>query len=339
MVALIKLAANFSAGIVRHEIRGLPAMKKLKFAFTVFAQLFLLFVIFFFVFPIVHKVETLDPATVKTDGKFMDIGDGITIHYREYGAGEPLLLIHGFTSSSYTWTDVAPELSKKYRVIAPDLPGFGLTSKPKDAPYNYKAFSEALIKLMDKLGVQKASVAGNSMGGGTALQLTLDHPDRVDKLILIDSAGVAHGDKDIMFRLMATPGINSFMSACNNPTFTALNLKKMAFYDDSKVTREKAEAYFLPFRTKGALNAAARTMNENDLAGPEPRLGEIKKETLIIWGDKDALIYPPVAYKFEKSIKGSRLEILEKCGHMPQEERPEETAAIMMRFLAGDEKQ
>lgn len=308
-------------------------MKTISKALKIFMAFLLVAVIFIIVFPIMHKVEVNEPTDIKTDGKFVDIGDGVTIHYKEYGQGEPLLLIHGYTSNSYTWNDVAPELAKHYRVITPDVVGFGLSSKPEDGNYNYEGFANYLAEFLDKIGVGKVNIGGNSMGGGISIRFALDHPERVKKMILIDSAGIAHDRKSIIFTMLSTPGINSFFGSLNSPFFTAFSLREMAFYDDSLVTPEKAQAYFVPFTTKGTLNAAARTMKENDWGGLEARLPEITTPTLIIWGDKDALIAPPLAYVFNKQIPGSELLMLEKCGHMPQEEMPAKTAAAMISFL------
>lgn len=308
-------------------------MNALSKALKVFMALLLVTVIFVIVFPIIHKVEVLDPIEVKTNGTFVDIGDGIYVHYKEYGQGEPLLLIHGYTSSSYTWTDVAPELAKHYRVITPDVVGFGLSSKPVDGNYNYEGFSNYMVAFLDKIGLDKVYIAGNSMGGGISIQFALDHPERVKKMVLIDSAGISHGRKPIIFGILSTPVINSFFGSLNSPFFTAISFRLMAFYDDSLVTPEKAEAYFQPFRTKGALNAAARTMKENDWGELEEQFAEISVPTLIIWGDKDAIIAPPIAYVFNKKIPGSTLLMLEKCGHMPQEEMPAKTAEAMIGFL------
>jgi len=299
--------------------------------------IFIAFIVFAVIFPMVHQTEVLDPSSIETGGDFIELDSGTTIHYREKGRGETLLLIHGFTSSSYTWLGVMPELSRHYHVLAPDVVGFGLSDKPPDAPYNYSYFAETINEFLDKKGVGKVSVAGNSMGGGIAIRYALDHPGRVKKLILVSSSGVEHGGTHWMFKIMATPGVNSFVSSINNRFIVARLLKRTCFYDPEVVTREKAEAYMLPFRTKGAMGAAAATMANNDWASLETGLNRLRMPVFIVWGDKDRLIYPAIAHKFHNLIPGSELRVIEKCGHMPQEEKPELTAEIFLDFLTGDD--
>jgi len=120
--------------------------------------------------------------------RFADI-DGVRLHYQEKGVRTPLVLLHGFTSSTYSWKDVFEPLSKSFRVIAVDLKGFGFSGKP-DGDYTRRAQAVLVARLLDHLKIEKAWLGGNSMGGEVALNFALQNPQRVSGLILIDSAGV-----------------------------------------------------------------------------------------------------------------------------------------------------
>jgi len=291
-------------------------------------------VIFVMVFPLVHKTEVLDPRAAAPDGEFIALEDGLTLHYYEAGKGEPVVMIHGFSSWAYTWKENMPELSKGYRVLAPDLPGFGFSDRPAGAGYGYELFAGAVEKFLNAKGARRVSLIGNSMGGGVSIRFTLDHPERVRKLVLVDSAGVKM-NPHLGLTLLGVPGLNSFMSSINNRFFMSRILKRFCFYDGSVVTREKAEMYLLPFRTRGAMAAAAATINSIRPDFSEDDFKKIKAPVLIVWGEKDKIIYPAFATVFHRLIPGSKLVMIPKCGHLPQEEKPEEFNKIVSDFLSG----
>ncbi len=135
--------------------------------------------------------------------KYLDL-HGERVAYREAGAGEALLLIHGMAGSSATWRAVLPELSKKYRVVAPDLFGHGESAKPR-GDYSLGAFAVWLRDLLDELGITRATVVGQSLGGGVAMQFTYQHRDYCERLVLISSGGLGP-DLSWMLRLLSAPG-------------------------------------------------------------------------------------------------------------------------------------
>src|SRR5215475_16152767 len=120
--------------------------------------------------------------------RFADV-DGVRIHYQERGAGAPLVLLHGYTASTFAWKDVFEPLSQQFRVIAVDLKGFGFSGKP-DGDYTRRAQGDLVIRLLDHLKIDQAILCGNSMGGEVSMNAALRHPDRVSALILVDSGGV-----------------------------------------------------------------------------------------------------------------------------------------------------
>ena len=136
--------------------------------------------------------------------KFLDL-HGDRVAYREAGAGEALLLIHGMAGSSATWRAVLPQLSKKYRVVAPDLFGHGESAKPR-GDYSLGAFAVSLRDLLDDLGIGRATVVGHSLGGGVAMQFTYQHRDYCDRLVLISSGGLGP-DLSLILRMLSAPGV------------------------------------------------------------------------------------------------------------------------------------
>ena len=135
--------------------------------------------------------------------KYLDL-HGDRVAYREAGAGEALLLIHGMAGSSATWRAVLPQLSKKYRVVAPDLFGHGESAKPR-GDYSLGAFAVSLRDLLDELGITRATVVGQSLGGGVAMQFTYQHRDYCERLVLISSGGLGP-DLSWILRMFRRPG-------------------------------------------------------------------------------------------------------------------------------------
>ncbi|MGB6764704.1 MAG: alpha/beta fold hydrolase, partial [Mycobacterium sp.] len=138
-----------------------------------------------------------------TDMNYLDL-HGERVAYRDVGTGETLLLIHGMAGSSATWRAIIPELSKKYRVVAPDLLGHGASAKPR-GDYSLGAFAAWLRDLLDELGISRATVVGQSLGGGVAMQFTYQHRDYCQRLVLISSGGLGP-DLNWILRILSAPG-------------------------------------------------------------------------------------------------------------------------------------
>src|SRR6266545_1780014 len=165
-------------------------MKKfLKVSLVLIAIVAIAFIVFWFARPADVSFDEVRAGIPNAEySHFADI-DGVRIHYQEKGTGTPLVLLHGFTSSTYSWKDVFEPLSQNFRVIAVDLKGFGFSGKP-DGDYSRRAQATLVGRLLDYLKIEKAWLCGNSMGGEIALNFALQNPHRVGGLILVDSAGV-----------------------------------------------------------------------------------------------------------------------------------------------------
>ena len=253
---------------------------------------------------------------------FVDI-DGVRIHYQEKGTGTPLLLLHGFTSSTYSWKDVFEPLANTFRVIAVDFKGFGFSGKP-DGDYSGGAQASLIAHLLDYLKIDQAWLCGNSMGGEIALNVALLNPQRVRGLILIDSGGVqVAGSGSLAPGYLLVPVVGRVLTALSltSDKLVRQGLEK-SFYDRSKVTDERVTNYYRPLQTRGGQLAALRARTQDNQSPIEQDLSRINVSTLIIWGAQDALIPLEAGRRMSSLIKNSKLVVFQNCGHVPQEELP-----------------
>jgi pimeloyl-ACP methyl ester carboxylesterase len=264
---------------------------------------------------------------------FADI-DGVRVHYQEKGTGLPLVLLHGFTSSTYSWKDVFEPLSRSFHVIAVDLKGFGFSGKP-DGDYSRRAQAILVGRLLDYLKIEQAWLCGNSMGGEIALDVALVNPQRVAGLILIDSAGVeVPGSGSLAPGYLLIPVVGRVLTALalTSDRLVRQGLEK-SFYDRTKVTNERVANYYRPLQTRGGQLAAVRARTQADQFPIEKDLSRIKTPTLIIWGAEDQLIPLEAGRKMSSLIKDSRLVIFQSCGHLPQEEMPARVVDETTKFI------
>ena len=292
------------------------------------------FTIFWFARPADVSFDEVRAAVPHSEfSRFAEI-DGVRVHYQEKGAGTPLVLLHGYTSSTYSWKDVFEPLSKTFRVIAVDLKGFGFSGKP-DGDYTRRAQAQLIVHLLDHLRIEKAWLAGSSMGGEVALNVALASPQRAAGLILIGSAGVAvEGGSSLAPAYVRLPFVGRALTALAlaSDKLVREGLEK-SFFDDGKVTDERVAYYYRPLRTRGGQLAALRVSTQWDQFPVEPDLGKINARTLIIWGAEDALIPLAAGRTMNSLIKDSKLVILENCGHVPQEEMPERVLNEVTAFI------
>ena len=261
---------------------------------------------------------------------------GLRVRYVRAGSGPAVVLVHGFASSIYTWKDVIPELARSHDVVALDLPGFGASDQPADL--RWAALPEAVLGLTNRLGIPRVSLVGNSLGGAVALMLALDHRDRVERLVLVDSAGfnLAPADRPFVVRLAGSPAGRSVEWLPVRRLLVGLALRQV-FHDDRLVTPERVEEYLAPMARPGAL-AALRSLTASqgrESAGFPRRIRDVAVPTLIVWGREDRWIPLDQGRRFEDAIPGSRLVVIDDCGHTPQEELPKAFLGAVAPFLNG----
>lgn len=279
-----------------------------------------------------HRVNSREQYTgqqLARDGEFIRAGY-INTHYIRKGNGKPLVLIHGIFSSSFVWRKNIDELSKHFDVIAVDLRGYGYSDKPADGRYGREDFRQFVLDFMDAIKVDRAILVGHSWGGGIALDLALQHPDRVEKLILIDSIGYPP-EPSFMEWLLRVPGVGRLiLAACDKDTFARI-LKERVFFNPELVTEEEVEGWMRPYYVRGTAQAALELRNYHlDMA---EEIRNISQPTLIIWGKEDKALPAEMAERFRQDIKNSVLQIIPNCGHNPQEEKPEEVNESIKWFV------
>lgn len=257
--------------------------------------------------------------------------DGRAIHYLKQGNGKPLILVHGFAGSTYTWRKLTPLLADRYTVYALDLLGFGLSDKPPDGNYSLEAQGRLVIGFMEAQQIPHAVLAGHSSGGVAVAYAAVEAPSKIDALILVSPGFYAKGVPGYL-RYLFFPLDRVLAKQFYRRSVRAGSLKR-SFYDKALVTGELIDAYLLPTRTPHAVDALARMMTSAS-AGPFDGLADkISTSSLLIFGDHDANNQPPNVERLQKELKKSRLATIKECGHYVQEEKPGELAQAIKDFL------
>ncbi|NUP14156.1 MAG: alpha/beta hydrolase [Polyangiaceae bacterium] len=253
------------------------------------------------------------------------------------GKGPPLLLIHGFIVTHAEWDDVLDELAQKFHVIAPDLPGFGDSAKPSPSRFAYgiEAFSESMADLVSAFGVGRVNVIGHSMGGAVALTLAAQHPELVNRLVVVDPLTYPF-PRNFKAKLPLYPVVGPFI-------FKQLYGRAMfrAYFRDEVFSRgvplnlPRIDTFYDKFNSPAARESAYATMRAMlDTRTVVARLGRVRAPTLVVWGRDDKLFPSSHAPRLAKELAHARLEIMD-CGHSPAEEKPEQFLAVVNEFLEG----
>jgi pimeloyl-ACP methyl ester carboxylesterase len=260
---------------------------------------------------------------------------GARVRFVEAGKGPPLLLVHGYLSSRLAWEDAIPTLAKDFRLVVPDLPGFGESEKPPPAryPYTLDAFAESLVDLVAALGLSRVSVCGHSMGGDIALTIAANHPDVVDKLILVGPL-VYPSRMDAVSRIATVPVIGAvmFKQLFGRAAFRAYFRQRM-YGPSAAVPWKRVDQLFDLFNAPAAREAAYATMlSLLDTRPVVAKIPRVSAPTLVCWGREDRT--SPVAHgrRLAHELRSARFEVFE-CGHSPAEECPEAIAVAASSFL------
>lgn len=270
-----------------------------------------------------------------------DVLHGHVVSYRQAGSGPPLVLVHGLFDSAVTWSRVVEPLSRRFTVIAPDLLGHGQSAAPHRADYSLGAHSGLLRDLLDRLGHDRVTLAGHSMGGGIAMQFAYHYPERVERLVLLSSGGLGREVHPII-RAGALPGASLVLGALASRPGCGL-LRAGAGISGPRRGRALREAAVTLGRVRSleSREAALATLRAVIDTGGQ-RLSALNRlnllsgiPTLVIWGSRDPII--PVAHGIagHEALESSRMVILEGVGHHPQLSHPEAVAEIVLTFAAG----
>ena len=262
--------------------------------------------------------------------------DGLDIRYWDEGAGEPLILIHGLAASLETWHLNVGELARQRRVIALDLPGFGGSSRSARRETYSAGYADRFMRLfVGKLGLRRVSVAGNSMGGMVALRFALSHPQMVDRLILVASAGLG---REINWpnRLLSVWPLGELLFHPSRPLVElAVSSVIRRGEIDEEFVRRTREYLAVPGTKEAILHCLRSGVNLRGQFAVADRheLGRIEAPTLIVWGACDPVFPPAHAQAAAQAIPDARLVILEDAGHAPHMDCPREFNECVLRFL------
>ena len=281
--------------------------------------------------PDLERAE-LEKRYVASSPQMVDV-DGLKVHYKETGAqGAPaLLLLHGFGSSLQAWDDWSVKLDQKYRVIRPDLPGFGLTGASPGHDYSEEKDLAILTHFADKLGLEKFSVMGHSMGGKMAWSLAASQPERVQALVLMAPDGFPEA-KDIGTKPYEVPAVMGLIKYAL-PKYLVRKSIEPAFSDAEALNDALVNRYYDMLRAPGVRGAILDRSNQTIYTDPVPRLKTIKAPTLLIWGEQDQMIPNTNAQSYANVLLNSTTVIVPKLGHLLQEEQPEKGLTSVMQFL------
>jgi 2-hydroxymuconate-semialdehyde hydrolase len=256
------------------------------------------------------------------------------IAYIRQGHGPAVLLLHGIPSSSYLWRDVIGSLSASFDVLAPDLLGYGDSDKRLDADLSIAAQARYMVAFMETLGVHQAAVIGHDIGGGVAQLMAVDEPQRVARLILIDSAVDNNWPVPVIARLKE-PAWDQIMVNIDMRKGLREGLEK-GIVTTGRVTDEVVDEWTRPFQDLGGRRAylrAARALNNRDLLSRSKHIEEIETPTLILWGANDAFLEPRWTEVLQRKFRNSTVEIIDPGGHFLPLDRPDAVVEAITRFL------
>ena len=279
------------------------------------------------------SVEDLKSQYAPPPSAFVEI-EGMKVHYRDEGNpidSVPLVLIHGTGSSLHTFDAWTSALKSQKRIVRMDLPAFGLTGPFPNRDYSIDHYATFIEAFLTSQGINRCILAGNSLGGQIAWQFTLQYPNRVEKLVLIDAAGYPLNSisKPIAFVLAQKKGWNKLMTFIT-PRFLAQKSVESVYADKTKITETLVDRYFdLTLRT-GNRQAFVDRMTSVYDTSQLPLIRTIQQRTLVLWGEQDELIPLSSATRFHADLPNDTLIILPHVGHVPMEESPNESLAALL---------
>ena len=274
--------------------------------------------------------------------KYLDL-HGERIAYLDEGSGEAIVLLHGMAGSSDTWRSLIGPLSRKYRVVAPDLLGHGNSTKPR-TDYSLGALSVLIRDVLDELGITRATFVGHSLGGGIAMQFVYQHPDYVQRLVLINSGGLGP-DVGMLLRLASLPGAELVLPIIAAKRLLAPGERVWSLMRKAGIESPRGEEMWRHYRslsdgpTRQAFLRTVRAVidHRGQAVSALNRLNtRMDFPVMAIWGDRDAMIPVAHAYAAQQVRPDVRVEVLTDVGHFPHAERPAEVAELIDDFITSN---
>lgn len=262
----------------------------------------------------------------------------VRINYYRLGKGDPVVLLHGFASSSYTWLRVADVLAANHTVFAIDLKGFGLSEKPADRGYSPVDQAHIIRQFILNYDMKNLAIVGHSFGGAVALSTYNSlgqEKERVRAMVLLD-AFIQNPILPLRMKLATTPLFNHLALRLLPAKFTAYVILRGSYSKNSTIAEETLQAYAHCIGLPGALHAMTESVGRFFYKNPDDLhkiASEIDIPVLVIWGEEDPVFPVSNGRPLVSRMLRGRLEVIPGCGHVPQEEKPVETATILTGFL------
>lgn len=320
--------------------------RRKKVAAIVPLALLLLLLVGPFLVPVPPLEGTVPPEQLADpDSRFVEV-NGIAVHYKMAGEGEPaLILLHGFGASTFSWREVMEPLGEKGTVVAFDRPGFGLTGRPMpgewegESPYGPESQADLTVGLMDALGIERAILVGNSAGGTVAFLTALTYPERVAGLVLVDPAFYTGGGTPAWLQ----PFVNTPQLRHLGPLLArriqewGVEFARSAWHDPSRITPEIWEGYSRPLRAQNWDRALWEVTSASHPLNLPERLAEVTVPALVITGDDDRIVPTGQSVRLAGELPQADLVVIPNCGHIPQEECPAEFLQAVENWLSSQQ--
>jgi pimeloyl-ACP methyl ester carboxylesterase len=271
------------------------------------------------------------------EGEVIDL-DGRRTHYVKKGQGPPVLLVHGFNLDLYTWTANIDALSERFTVFAVDLWGSGYSTRDP-AEYGYPLFEEQVRSFLDRLGIERASLVGHSMGGGTSIVFALHHSDRVNKLVLVDSVGIPRRIP-LRGQLFKLPFIPAILMGLNTNTVRKKNLLDYWIHRRRLLSDDTFEMLTRHQKIHGTTEALLTILRKdffNTLEEEIRALSNVGIPILIVWGKEDKSVPLESGERMHEILTESRLEVIENAGHLANFDQSERFNELVIEFLRTNE--
>ena len=280
---------------------------------------------------LVRRTEMVGEHETAPPGTTTQI-DGLAVHHLERGEGPPVVLVHGYAASSFSYRETIPALAPRFRVLAVDLPGFGYSDRSTQHDMSLDAQVTILRRWMGRLRIGPALVVGHSLGGAVAMRLAAAHPELVERLVLVGSIEPdwsRQGGRTRPLLRLAQPLVR--LSIVLGTATTRLTMRRLV-YDERHLTRPVLAGYRRPRRIKGSV-AAIERMVQHTAADRSVSPAEVHQPALLLWGDHDRTVPLAVGERLAQSLPNAELAVIRQAGHLVLEERPSEANAALLRWI------
>lgn len=270
-------------------------------------------------------------------GEFLDVGGSRLYYYAigSRGAGEPIVLIHGFPASGHLWRDVAPLLPEGHRVVVADLLGYGRSDPPGSARVDIRSHADRVLAMMDQLGITVACLVGHGLGGGVAQSLTVRFPQRVSRLCLVNSVAFNAWPPRVVKAARASLPVSRHLPG--QWLLSMARSEMLRGYVDHEVAVHDVDLFLRPFSSESghdAFVAHLDALDNRETSELSQRLKEIVAPTAIVWGEEDPFLPLSVGQRLHESIRGSTLHVIRGGRHYIPRESSHDLAAATAALLA-----